>query len=657
VAFVVSSGALQTVEKAVPAFPAYSVRLSENNYRDYAQLWRTQPELRTVIDFLARNIAQLGIHVFERVSDVDRKRLTDHPLAALLAKPNDSTTRYRLINALVHDICIFDSGYWLKVKGEAGKPVAVRRVRPQRVRVGGDNWLEADEYTIVGNRSALDVAASSLVHFRGYNATDDRLGDSPIESLRHVLAEEWAANVYREQLWRNGARMSGYLKRPMEAPEWDARTRGRFRSEWQAQWTGDSPKAGGTPILEDGMDFIPAATSPRDAQYIESRKLTREEVARSYHVPLPMVGILDHATFSNIKEQHKQLYMDCLGPWLEMIQQEIELQLLPDLDTASNVYVEFNISDKLRGSFEEQAAQLQTAVGGPWMTRNEARARVNLPQVDGGDELIVPLNVSAGDAAPSADEGTPDPVDQTAASRPAMAHKRQPTRIKARASQAHIDKARNSLARFFARQGQVVLSALGAEKARRFEAKANPSDVFDAQRWDDELSADLLRVNSLMATSAALSTMESMGLDPADFDPAIMAAWLAESASAKAKAINITTFNAIAEAINAGQDPETEIKQLFTVYADSRADQLSTSLGAAMAGFGSVEAGRHGGGPGTTKTWVTGPKPRPSHAAMNGETVDIESTFSNGARWPADSSALTADDIAGCNCEVVITAP
>jgi hypothetical protein len=54
---------------------------------------------------------------------------------------------------------------------------------------------------------------------------------------------------------------------------------------------------------------------------------------------------------------------------------------------------------------------------------------------------------------------------------------------------------------------------------------------------------------------------------------------------------------------------------------------------------------------------VTGPKPRPSHAAMNGETVDIESTFSNGARWPADSSALTADDIAGCNCEVVITAP
>jgi HK97 family phage portal protein len=400
VAFVVSSGELMAVQRTAPA-PFYSMRVADDLHRDYAALWRAQPELRTVIDFLARNIAQLGLHVFRRVSDVDRERLTDHPLAALLDKPNDSTTRYRLVNALVHDLCIFDDAYWLKVKADAAHPIGLRRVRPTRIAPVGDNWLEPAQYEIRGNLRKLTVDADAVVHFRGYNPDDDRVGASAIESLRQILAEEWAAATYREQLWRNGARISGYIKRPIEAPEWSPKAKDRFRDQWQSQYAGNhGSRAGQTPILEDGMDFVAAAATARDSQYVESRKLTREEVARSYHVPLPMVGILDHATFSNIREQHKQLYQDCLGPWLEMIQQEIELQLLPDLPDASGVYVEFNINEKLRGSFEEQAAQLQKSVGAPYMTRNEARARLNLPQIDGGDDLIVPLNVTAGDAAP-----------------------------------------------------------------------------------------------------------------------------------------------------------------------------------------------------------------------------------------------------------------
>jgi hypothetical protein len=59
--------------------------------------------------------------------------------------------------------------------------------------------------------------------------------------------------------------------------------------------------------------------------------------------------------------------------------EEIELQLLPDSRRHQpNVYVEFNLAEKMKGSFEEQATSLQTAVGAPWMTRNEARARQNL---------------------------------------------------------------------------------------------------------------------------------------------------------------------------------------------------------------------------------------------------------------------------------------
>jgi phage portal protein BeeE len=101
--------------------------------------------------------------------------------------------------------------------------------------------------------------------------------------------------------------------------------------------------------------------------------LTREEVAAAYHVPPPMVGILDHATYSNITEQHKIVYQDTLGPWLTSIAEDIELQLLPGLDDSEGVYVEFNIAEKLRGSFEDQARSIQALVGAPVLSRNEAR--------------------------------------------------------------------------------------------------------------------------------------------------------------------------------------------------------------------------------------------------------------------------------------------
>src|SRR5690606_31147294 len=129
-------------------------------------------------------------------------------------------------------------------------------------------------------------------------------------------------------------------------------------------------------LLEDGMKFSQVAFSAKDSEYITARKLTREEVAAQYHVSPLFVGILDNANFSNVKEQHRHLYQDTLGPTLKMLEEEFHLQLLgefPELDF-DRVYIEFDLGDKLRGSFEEESAAQQTSVGGPWRTRNEARA-------------------------------------------------------------------------------------------------------------------------------------------------------------------------------------------------------------------------------------------------------------------------------------------
>lgn len=413
--FVVTAGQIERVHR-VPAYsPLISshVRMATGEYYTYEALWKSQPALRSVIGFIARNVAQLGIHVFERVGDNDRQRRREHPLAKLLARPFPSTawTTYRLVNWTLHELCIYDDAYWLK--GKVGPDLALMPIPRRFVRPIGKNLLFPDRYELTGSGEPREVDADEIVHFHGYNPIDPRIGTPPIETLRQVLAEEWSASQYREQLWKNGARVGGFITRPKDAPRWSEGAKDRFKRDWRDQYGGSGHDAGGVPLLEDGMLFQPSAVTPKDAQYVEARKLTREEVAVAYFVPPSMLGIMDGPAAASIPEIHRMFYQDALAPWLTQIGQDIENQLLPDLDPAgafsSRVYVEFNIQEKLRGSFEAQAAALQSSVGGPWMTRSEARSRFNLTHLDEADELIVPMNVTEGGLASPRDTAPDNP--------------------------------------------------------------------------------------------------------------------------------------------------------------------------------------------------------------------------------------------------------
>jgi HK97 family phage portal protein len=630
--FVVTDGVISAVDRPRP-IAAPRVQVTNSLMLDYATIWRTQPQVRTVVSFLGRNIAQLGLHTFQRMSDDDRRRLRDHPLAVLLAKPNPRTTRYRFFDALVQDCAIFDNALWLKSNAGTAQPKALLRLPPGQVTPIGENWLYADGYRLKGTKGQKDLKPEDVVHFRGYNPEDARWGVSPMETLRRILAEEYHAGTYREQLWRNGARFPGYIKRPANAPAWSDPARERFKNDWRGLYTGDGPGAGGTPILEDDMTFEASGVTPEQAQYLETRKLTREEVAAAFHIPLPFVGILDHATFSNIAEQHKNLYQDTLGPWLQMIQEEIELQLLPDFADTAGVYVEFNLAEKLRGSFEDQAQQLQSATGAPYMLRSEARARLNLPSVAGMDQPVIPLNVLIG--------GQASPTDSAPKHRTSKAAK--PAGVKARADAIHETRYLDALVAYFTSQSDEVLAALGGGQS--------VTEAWDTERWRSELTTILYRLNASTSLAAATMVLDALGLDAADYDQEMTLAWLLKNAEGVADGINGTTLTQLEDA-ETSDDPEAARMAVFAVAIGARAASIATSQTSAISGFASEEAVKQQDIP-ATKTWITGSNPRSSHSSLDGETVDVGELFSNGARWPGDSK-LHPDERVGCNCEMNI---
>ncbi len=107
--------------------------LGTPGWSDYGSMYRAQPAVRSVVDFLARNIAQLNPKTYERLGNTDRLEVGEHPLAHILRHPNPDTTRYRHMRDTVADIAIYDRAYWLKMR--AGSQVRVLRLAPSRMMV------------------------------------------------------------------------------------------------------------------------------------------------------------------------------------------------------------------------------------------------------------------------------------------------------------------------------------------------------------------------------------------------------------------------------------------------------------------------------------------------------------------------------------------
>jgi HK97 family phage portal protein len=372
----------------------------------YAEIYRTQPNVRICVDFLARNIAQLTPNVYRRVSDTDRVRLVDHELARWLGGPSPGKRRYRLFEDLLGDMGVYFNGYWAKVRhldGDGRNAIGLVRIPADQIHPEGGLLVSEFVWTVDGRTKSFP--ASEIVFFNGYNPLNPLMGLSPLETLRRILAEEEAAGVYREQFWRRGARVPGVVTRPKEMKRYSRDQALEWRDGWRAAYGG--PLGEDTVLLQEGETFQQTTQNAKDSEYTVGGKLRREVCAAAYHIPQPMVGILDHATFSNIREQHKHLYQDTLGPWLEMIQQEIEGQLLIECEDQDDVYVEFNIDAKLAGTPEERAQSLHLSIGRPWRTVNEGRAIENLPRID--DDTLDTVAPQQGGPSDATAHPTPPP--------------------------------------------------------------------------------------------------------------------------------------------------------------------------------------------------------------------------------------------------------
>lgn len=623
-----------------PGIPLMSY--ANSGFISAQKIWRTQPAVRTVVSFAAKHVAALPWKIYERVDDDNRVRVHDSLAEQLLRYPYPGArvTSFSLLNRITTDLLLYDI-FCVALLVDGNDEYYLQRIPPRLLTIQSDALGNITRVLVNLARGPVDLTTEKLAISTGWSA-DSGSGVSPLTTLRQILEEQEHAVAWRNAQWDRSPKFNGYIKRPPEATSgrWEPVKREQFVQSWRDF---RASAAGGTPILEDGMEYVSLndTIKPADAQDIEGRRLSTVEVCGAFHIPPELVGARQ-GTFSNIAAFRQMLYGPTLGPVIDEIRQAFNAEIIPALaGSGHNIYGELDRNSAMNGSFLEQASYLQTAVGGPYLTRAEARAALDYPKLDGTDHLITPLNVTEGGLASPTDTGKQNVKRQENKSLPPGQHL---SRVRALTMLNAVKKT----------QEKTLVEALRSIYERMMsehEDIEDPDDFHD--RWDKILAEVINPPTWAAALAGARSVLAEYNPEESGWAADVMKPYvlkIGENTATKIADGMLTSLDDLDEAETSpdedeGSDPR---KSLLARLKDSTAVAWAGSLIANSAGFGRQDAAQASGL--VTKRWqVTSAHPRPSHAQLDGEETSIDGRFSNGARWPGDGG-LDVDETAGCTC-------
>ncbi len=339
------------------------------------------------VRIISETVGSLPRHTFRRL-EKGREKVRNHPVAQVMDRPNSWQSPMEFFEALTAHACLTGNGYAQVYRGTRGalslEVIPPRKMKVERANDGGPRYL----VTVKGGQQ--EVSRDDVIHVRGLALSDDMLtGLSPVTYHRETLGLAKVMDQYTARTFGKGLSMRAWIEEPKKLdPQIAAIRRHAFQEAY-----GGAMNAGGVAIMDNGSKIHAIDLSPKDKEFLLTRKLTIAEIARIWRVPLHKLGELDKATFSNIEHQSLEFVVDTIRPWLVRIEQAIRRTLFVE---DSDFYMEHSVEGLLRGDIKSRYEAYATARNWGWMSADDVLELENKnPLPDGkGEEYLRPSNMT-----------------------------------------------------------------------------------------------------------------------------------------------------------------------------------------------------------------------------------------------------------------------
>lgn len=351
------------------------------------------------ISIISQSLAAVPLNVYRRTANGGRERATDHPLYGVLHDaPNGVMTAFEARETLLASLLMTGNAYAVLEWNARGQVAGLHPLDPGRVAV---ERLESGRlrYRVTERAGVRVYLQDEILHLRYRLARDGVMGLSPIQLARETFNLALTQQDTAAGLAAKGNRPSGALV---------------FPNAMGAAGKSDALEKLGTKIsansvtsnvlvLDGGAEWKSFSMTAKDAEFLESRKLTNLDICKIWGVPPTAVGILDHGTYSNVEMESRALVVRCLAPMARRVEQAMNVALLP-AGSRKTLFVEHDLAGLLRGDMKARYESYRIGREWGWLSPNEIRGWENLPEIDGGEEYLSPLNMT-----PLNERGRTDP--------------------------------------------------------------------------------------------------------------------------------------------------------------------------------------------------------------------------------------------------------
>jgi len=320
-------------------------------------------------------ISSLPVHVYRNVNGTRQ----EVPMPQWLSNPDPDGGTWQqflstwLISKLVaHGACV------RVLRNSADSPIGLKVLDPATVR-----RLRDDRGKVFFQTSFGRVESSEMIYDTEMIRPGCLMGTSKVDEARETLGLAKALEDFSARFFGNGSITSGIITSEQSADKDAAK---QIKDSWEAAHKG-LKKSNEIGVLMGGAKFEKTGVDPDEAQMLESRMFAVEEVARLFRItPTKLQSQRPGTQARASREQDAQdLVTDCYLPYIVAVESWINW-LLP-----RGEFVKISVDGLLRAALADRASAYSTLTQAGVMTDNEARALEDLPPLDGGDDLRVPL--------------------------------------------------------------------------------------------------------------------------------------------------------------------------------------------------------------------------------------------------------------------------
>lgn len=336
---------------------------------------------------LAENVSTLPINVYRKSAD-GRELDNKQSLYTLLnRRPNSRMTAVEFRETMMLNLVLHGNAYARIERNARGDVIALWPMPAMQMTVNVlmDGTLI---YTYRVDNNVAVLSAENVLHVKIFG--NGITGLSPLANARSTMGIGMATEDYVSSFYRNGGKPSGVLTMDeILKPEQRTQIRQLFSDTYEG--SGNAHKL---MLLEAGMKYQQVQINPEDMQMMEARKFQVEDIARFMGVPSVLINSPNTTAWgSGIEQIMLGFYNLNLRPYLDRWEQAIERALLT-ANQRGKIEVEFDFEKLLRGDMNTRASYFSTLTQNGLMTRNEGRQKLNLPPMDGGDELTAQINLA-----------------------------------------------------------------------------------------------------------------------------------------------------------------------------------------------------------------------------------------------------------------------